>query len=331
MTLTHSYRLVLQATHSSDAVRSAAIALGSMGQRLHINNVLNLENQQANACHDFAHVQYHKALTQLREQLNNDPDQSVDLAIILSFVFTIFEFLRGNDAGSMLHLRSGLKILRRENKSSPEPDLLRQEIMRVFSVMDLQATIWLGLESFQSPVIMPLDTPPAGVEKNDGFSSLEEAATSLNVQIIRIYHFRRLVSADGGLPSLDQLPPTTIAQRENLIANLQRWPFAVEALLTRLGAELSADMLHRVTVMRMNHITILIMILACLQRDEELIYHERESDFAWIISAAKSLVLPMNDTVRMWIERIVAANNIGINPIPGMYISELFFLTQHPT
>ena len=163
-------KLILQASHCDEAVRYAVIALGSIGERLSINNLLTKENEEANACHEFARLQYYKAMKSLRERISNDSEGSVTLAIILCFLFTVFEFLQGNDAGCLIHFRGGLDILRRGHGSlstelqtvSPNQDPLGHEVLRTFSILDIQATMWLGLRTFQAPIMIPLEGPSNG-------------------------------------------------------------------------------------------------------------------------------------------------------------------------
>lgn len=302
-----AYRLILQTSHSNPAVRCAVVALGSIGERLHINNVLTLENKQANSCHEFAQVQYCKALKHLREQIINDPRHSEDLAIILCFLFILFDFLQGNDTASMVHLRSGLNMLRRQDGP---PDLLRQELLRIFSIMDLQATLWIGLKTFQCPMLIPVipGHPPVKLEP---FFYIEDAATSLNFQIMRMYYFRRHITNEIG----EQRSPNALASKRDLETQLERWPLALERLLIDLEPGMSGETLHRVLVMRMNYITTRIALAACLHEDEEQVFLAHLPHFRDVISLAKTVIRPMDDLVKARVQRIVAANNADINPI----------------
>lgn len=64
----------------------------------------------------------------------------------------VFEFMQGNDTGALMHLRSGLDILRRKqagpstNGSGVLPwidsGVIMNDIFYVFCVLDVQATIW---------------------------------------------------------------------------------------------------------------------------------------------------------------------------------------------
>jgi hypothetical protein len=319
MNLDRAHHFVLQASHSDDAIKSAVIAIGSMGHRLRVNTLLTSENQQANALQDFAQSQYCKALKILRAQICNDPAGNIDLAIMSCFLFTIFEFLQGNDAGALVHLRSGLNILQREDGtcgSTLNQDLLRQEIIRIFSIMDMSATRWLGLKSFQSSSIMPLETlEPAPMSLNH-FMNMNEAASSLGYHMSRMYHFRRWANFHGTTP--DNKHPSVYIRHQDLMMKLERWPMAMDSFLnTSDQAALSVEELHRISVMQMNYLTTIIENTLCMDRPDEPHTGGRfDTEFLQIISLGKSIILPMNDVTRSRVERIVAANNGCIDPVP---------------
>lgn len=315
------HQLVLQMSHFDITVRSAIIALGSMGERLRINSTLTLENDQANICHHFAQTHYYKAVRHLRTQICTAHEHAKN-AIIPCFLFTVFEFLQGNDAGGLLHLRSGLKLLRQEHGSlstglqtmSPAHDSLRYEIARIFSIMDVQATLWLGLESFQGPVMIPLFGPGLGQFKSDTFISLKEAADSLNKQSTLIYYFRHSLATFEGSESQDQMPLEMLAEQERLIKRLESWNTAVDILTAELGMAVDVETLHRVAVMKMNYITILIELTACTQYSKDGIYSGFETEFRQVISLASFVIRPFTDEKKLALQRLVAANNGDIDP-----------------
>lgn len=319
LNITKIHQFILQASHCDEAVRSAVIALGSIGERLSINNLLTPDNEQANACHDFAVFQYCKALKRLRERISNKPEGSANLAIILCFLFTIFEFLQGNDTASLVHLRSGLKILRRGQTSVPtglwtvpaEQDPVTHEILRVYSIMDMQATVWLGLKTFQAPIMIPLDGPGDVPAHLDRFSTLDDASQSLNYRIASAYYFRRLTDVHETGESPDQVPLEVIAKKEELRVQLKEWPISLEALIRKLSGELNTEMSQRIAVLKINYETVLMILTACLQPSDRQFYADHELEFRKIVALAKSVVGPMSD-----LEHIVAANNSDKNPEP---------------
>ena len=323
LNIPQTQNLILQASHCDEAVRYGVIALGSIGERLSINNLLTMENMKANACHTFAQLQYCKALKHLRERISHDSEGSADLAIITCFLLTVFEFLQGNDAGSLIHLRSGLNILRRDHGSlstalqtvSPDRDPLGHDILRIFSIMDMQATMWLGLRTFQAPVMIPLDDPGDRLKNPSVFSGLEQAAESLNYHITTIYRFRRLVAAFDVTESPGQVPPPLHAEREKMLVQMEKWPVSLATLTANLGGEIDAVMLQRIVVMKMNFKINLIILTACLQPSDQEVYADHEPEFREIVELAKSIIGSMDDETKLRIQDMVAANNGGINPI----------------
>ena len=310
--VTKTYQLILQVSHCDGAVRAAVIALGAIGERLSINNLLTLDNEQANACHSFAHWQYYKALRCLRERISNNPEGSANFAVILSFLFTVFEFLQGDDTASLIHLRGGLNILRRGQGSlsmglqtiASEQDPLTHEILRIFSTMDLQATIWLGLNGFQAPIMIPIHDHESGLAHLDQFSTLDEASGSLNYQVVTTYHFQRLVATYDSGESVGQVPQGVYGEREKLILQLKKWLVSFEALIRKPCGDFSTEMSERIIVLKINYETGLMMLTVCLQASDQQFYADHELGFRKIVTLARALVRPRKD-----IERIVAANN----------------------
>ena len=317
LNVTKTHQLILQTSHCDDAVRAAVIALGAIGERLSINNLLTLDNEQANACHSFAHLQYYKALRYLRERISNNPDGSANFAVILSFLFTVFEFLQGDDTASLIHLRGGLNILRRGQGSlsmgfqmtASKQDPLTHEILRIFSTMDLQATIWLGRKAFPAPIMVPINDPESYLEHLDQFSTLDEASESLNHRIVSTYHFQRLVATYDSRDSVEQVPREVHVEKEKLILQLKKWLVSLEALVRKPCGEFNTEMLERITVLKINYESGLLMLTACLQASDQQFYTNHELEFRKIITLAKAVVGPRKN-----IERIVAANN-SKNPL----------------
>ena len=324
LNITQTHQIILQASHCDEAIRSAVIALGSMGERLSINNILTLENEQANACHDFAHAQYCIALKRLRERISNDSEGTTNLAIILCFLFTVFEFLQGNDAGSLIHLRSGLNIIKRDYGSlamgletvSWVLDPLRYELLTTFAIMDMQSTIWLGQRPLQPPRTVQLDGPGDTPKHIDQFHCVDDASESLNAQIIGTDHFRNMVAAYGGADFPNQVPPEVQAKREYLMVRLKKWPVALEALMEKLRGKIDNTLSQRVAVLKMNYEIALMGLTTCLQPFDQQIYADHEPKFRLIVDLAKCVIRPKDQVVVHGVPNIVAANHATIaNPV----------------
>ena len=303
-----AHKFILQSSHSNNAVRSAIIALGSLAEHLQVNSNLPFHKQQASSrCHGFAQAQYGQALKQLRAQIANDPRHSESLAIVSCFLFTLFEFLQGNDTLSMVHIRSGLNMIRHQDGPL---NLLRLELLHIFSTMEIQTTQWIGFKSSQAPKIDPAALGPRLVEV-EKFFNIEDAAIAMTFLTTKLYHFRRVViNAAGRLDS-----PDILASKRDLGMQLEWWPLALDRLLVDLDTGLSVEMLHRTFVMRMNHAMARIAFGACLHEDEERVFRAHLPDFRSIIWLAKTVIRPTSDLIQSRVQRIVAANNAGINPV----------------
>ena len=294
-----------------------------MGERLSIHNLLTLENERANACHDFAHVQYCKALKRLRERISNDSEGTTNLAMILCFLFTIFEFLQGNDAGSLIHLRSGLNIIKRDYASlamglhtvSPVQDPLRHELLTTFAIMDMQATVWLGERPLQPPLVVPRDEINDTPKHIDRFHCLDDASESLSAQILGTDHFRNMVATYVGADFPNQVPPEVQARREYLLVRLRKWPVALEALMEKLRGKTDTTLLQRVAVLKMNYEIALMGLTTCLQPSEQQIYADHEPKFRLIVDLAKYVIGPLDQVVILGVPDVVVANHASnVNP-----------------
>ena len=321
---------MLQMSHSDVAMRSVVVALGSTGERLHTCGSLTIGRERSDNQIYFTRMQYGKAIRLLRHRIDENIEISAAYAIIFCFLFCIFEFLQGNGSASLLHLNSGLALLSEDNPSLANgleallPHVnLKEEIARVFSAMNAQATLWLGLDiipsaSFLLPQLLPL-VPSGDIYGRDGisqpaiFSSVDEAADSLNHHTSHFYGFRLSVAAFDRKSSSVLIPASLYAEKQRLIFQFQQWPPAVEALISSSAISPTSDSLDRIAVMTMNW-TICHILLQTLLVESCWIYRKYEAEFRKVLTLATPVIRPMNDVARLKIQHIVTANNRGVRP-----------------
>lgn len=195
-------QIIMQLAHSDNTVKHAVVALGSLGEQLAKYKTLSPLALARDSRLHFARVQNAKAICQLRKQLSNGQQQSIELALIACFLFVIFDFLLGDDQSSYAHLKAGLNILRgcyaiqegvtisidRALFVTQSP--LVKDFARIFTEMDLHAAIWLGLTSCQSPPLIGIINGVNGEKPAKVFLTLEDAADSLQFQLMNIHMFR---------------------------------------------------------------------------------------------------------------------------------------------
>ena len=303
LNLTASYQLILQTTHSHDTIRHATVALGLLGERLMRNQMLTFGHLEREPSYEYAQLQYTKALQQLRGTLGKTQEPPVELILLSCFLFTIFEFFQGNDVASMTHLRSGLNILRRYFDVT-QNDPLIIDFFRIFSIMDSQATRWLSLPSFQSPLLLSEDMAQDPPAKYEYFDTLREAADSLTFQLDRAQMFRHSIHRDAWETFKGQIPPNIWMDRERLLIQLRKWPIATDCLESRLPSSPEATM--RIAIMKMNYLSTLVILSTFLQQDsrEQLVIFTPA--FAQILTLAKAVLHPATQANRLRLLQSVA-------------------------
>jgi hypothetical protein len=140
-------RIVLQACHVNSSLCHAAIALAS----LHVDFMVGLgtaDSQQSILDNsNYALQQYTKALEGTRMPLNDN--QSIIVTLMSCVLFFSFESLRSQLASAVIHLRSGLDILRLsylqvDGLSIDSKTVIKDDILSVFARLGFQANYFLN-------------------------------------------------------------------------------------------------------------------------------------------------------------------------------------------
>lgn len=340
-------RLILQLSHSNSIVRHAAVALGSLGERFLIHDVLTPQNQEANACHDYGLLQYQKALQGLRENIHQNGEDTISLILISCFLFICFEFMQGNEIGALAHLHSGLNIVRglQANSvkagatrtgfaSSQLSSTLEADIQRVYTVLDLQATLWLGSGEFQGKgdIQPPMDL--LSLPNAQGFSDLDEAEWNLFGHIARLLASSCCSGSakDTGDRKSRGTPETSnSAERAKLMRQFEQWPTALQQLLIRQRNELSVEHLQRATIMSINYKTHFVTQSSTMQPNDAILYLRFEHIFEDIVRLSTTLLEPVNAMANARLTHISRISDPSKDPMPVFHfapgIIEALYLT----
>ncbi|KAL3452343.1 hypothetical protein BJX65DRAFT_303178 [Aspergillus insuetus] len=137
----HFTQPVLQAAHREDVLSHVVIALGAMQQVYEYDDSSAIGSWSPMT--QFAMQQYGKALRLLQDRvtLNSRGTGSTSPDIILTscIFFACFECLRGSVSSAIIHMRSGLNLLR-EYENDPRTGLLvpRRTMRSLFTRLDNQ-------------------------------------------------------------------------------------------------------------------------------------------------------------------------------------------------
>lgn len=173
--------LVLAASTQKPSLRHAVVALGALHEdfsqkRLH--SAPSLENQRA----QLALNQYSKAIGALRRSLSHGKEEPLT-ALISCILFVCFDSLRGHYESAMVHLQSGLGILRDMRKSSTGNHIIEEKIAPLFRRLSLQSIIYVETKSLHdkmSFVEKLIDISGKDIVIPEEFKSIEDARNALD-------------------------------------------------------------------------------------------------------------------------------------------------------
>jgi Fungal specific transcription factor domain/Fungal Zn(2)-Cys(6) binuclear cluster domain len=154
-------KLILQASHTDPTILHAVIALGSAHESYggeapgHLRGVPITKQ--------FALQQSYKAIRHLRTQISTGTHQSGESVLLSCILFICLETFQGNHEAALAHLESGLKILaswlhdddqcepvlNSNIVSRPTRKFLEEELVPLFTRLDVQATTYLTSRSLK--------------------------------------------------------------------------------------------------------------------------------------------------------------------------------------
>ena len=297
---TEVLRLIQQASHSDGSIKHTVIALGSLTEYLGKTKVIAQDDADGKERLQYAQIQYTKAISRLSTDMSAAEKPPMELVLTCCLLLGLFDFLSGEEANGRTHLAAGVHILQHcrplqlhqmGDASTPtvhRPNLLVQDFARIFSEMDLHATIWLGLRSFCSQPLMlsGLSRLPPPIDD----TSLDDVSTLLHYQIIRAHIFHhntapQLSSADKDSP----IPFHISAEKNRLLYELHQWPAILTHCLSTMPP-LRSQISTRVALLRMNYQSLLIELSAFLLQPSVSFYDSFKPAFAHILADAKSVL-----------------------------------------
>jgi Fungal specific transcription factor domain len=153
-------KLILQASRDDPAIFHAVIALGSVHETYEGEGPGHFRHTVL-APQDFALEQYDKALAIIRIRLLSGKPQSGEYVLLSCILFICLETFQGNHKAALVHLEGGLKllgswlhtdgqpVLSSDSVSRPTRQFLEEELVPLFTRLDVQATTYLTSRSLQ--------------------------------------------------------------------------------------------------------------------------------------------------------------------------------------
>jgi hypothetical protein len=175
-------RIVLAASAQQAALRHAVIALGALHEDFSRKMLVPLTPSEESQKHQFALNQYAKSMTALRRSLKNEKEEPLT-ALMSCILFVCFDSLRGWYESALVHLQSGLEILRDIKKSSTRNHIIEDNIVPLFMRLSMQSIIYVEARSPYDKINFArklMEVSGREILNSKAFGSLEEARKALD-------------------------------------------------------------------------------------------------------------------------------------------------------
>jgi hypothetical protein len=218
-------QLALQLGQSEPIVRHALLALSAVYEEYQNNRREEMQSKTESSgiwglfqkptvvskpLGEFALQQYNKAIQLLNQRISMG-NSSLNVTLMTCLIFICLEYLRNNFDIGLKHLKSGLKILAdtrhaaikiHSPKDSRNGQEVNQYLTDFFNRLDVQATIHGSATSdFNSSV---LEHWNSSLVFPTSFPSIDEARTSLGIEMCATFQFIRHRFDDTYISSLSQ-------------------------------------------------------------------------------------------------------------------------------
>lgn len=258
-------RSVLQESHSQASIRHAVVALGALYKTLETatnsppgspdsGNFDTAPNH-----YSFAVRQYSKAITRLRESLENNETRSQRTVLISIVLFTCFQSFTGDHEAAITQIQLGLGLLEERRQDSRQPviprkdEIVEDELIQMFTRLAIQAKSYDMAFHFPHPFVIRLSasrqphdptSPQSPSSPSDAassssvsleteipevFKTSQDARQSLDALTERMMRFNELLSSYHQGPN-NILPRSVQSSGLGFVMKLKQWGKAFEPL-----------------------------------------------------------------------------------------------------
>jgi hypothetical protein len=282
-------RLVLQLSHSEPAIKHALIALGAAHESYQAGRVDSFITP------GFALQHYNRAINFLNQHLSNPNRRATEVTLICCAIFICFESVRGNYDAAIVHLKSGIEILKSKSLAVNtgnsgdvpylDPQTDEDDLIELFTRLDLSASAFLDNQPPQLEMRLSESLPDLTTHR---FRDLAEARKCLQRLVNMCSHLT--ISQYQYRDKPDLLPIEAEAERIKLMSAIRHWAIQFDTLLkTPIMADLSGRSLQGAFTLIMQQKTILTILAASPSSDVRML-QLFEKDIESIVSIAAWLV-----------------------------------------
>lgn len=327
-------QLIIQASIAEPSLRHALIALGSLHEEF-TNKKLTYSPHD----HGFAMAQHTQAIGHLRKSLAGGKHAPLP-ALMSCLLFVCFDSIRGAFSSAMLHLKSGMKIIRdirtkATNCSQEEEYMIENTIAPMFVRLSLQTILYMDTRSTENRVAFSSYMLMLRKEATlipESFESLDATRLALEMNVEEVFRF--ILMCDGQKRWADQ-PPQAMELRETCARNNSLWNTAFENFMNEHSAKLDSKQLRGAALLKIQHTGIKIMadsapsLLGDDRSQQEVhndpaAYSKLENDFETIVKLSKSLISAAELDAKNGKPSLSFSTDMGI-------IAPLYYTCTHST
>ncbi|TVY55313.1 putative transcriptional regulatory protein [Lachnellula cervina] len=313
-------KLILAASVQKPSLRHAVIALGALhedfSQKRPVPPTPSAEDQKT----QFALNQYAKAMGALRRSLSKEKEEPLT-ALMSCILFVCFDSLRGWFESAMVHLQSGLRILRDMRRSSTRNHIIEDNIAPLFTRLSLQSIIYVDTKSTHDQAAFAtklMDVSRKEFVIPEEFESLGEARNALDQAADGL--FRAFYIMDADLPVVLQ-PIESLAIYDRYTSQLSLWNLAFERFMVSKSKDLSSKDIQGAGLMKIHHTTAKIMAgvrpdMSDMRAMSEAVTTERFleylDDFKIVINLSRPLIAAAEQDAKNGKPPFTFSSNLGL-------------------
>lgn len=245
--------LLLQVSNAEPPLRHAVIAIGALHEDF---SKKRLKYSPENS--GFAMKQYLKAIRHLRTSLATGT-QAPLTALLSCILFVCFDSLRGQFTAAIVHLQSGLKILRDlRDRGTGDDEVIENVITPIFMRLSMQSILYIDTRKNYDRQAFAAELMQCRYNRDvpECFESLEEARNCMNQAADGL--FRMLYTYDFELPCCLQ-PVETLEQYDKYSTQIRDWNIAFEKFIKAKSQDFDSKQVRGAALLKAHHLIINIM------------------------------------------------------------------------
>ncbi|TVY42139.1 Transcriptional regulatory protein [Lachnellula subtilissima] len=313
--------LILQTSAVEPALRHSVIAIGAVHEEFATKRLDQGPGLPPSEGFTFATNQYTKAIGHLRRSLATGKQKPLT-ALMSCILFVCFDSLRGYFESAMVHLQSGLRILRDMNRTTDVKHVIENIISPLFLRLSVQSILYVDTRNPEDRYNFATELTHVCHRNGrvpETFETLEEARSCLMEGADGL--FRMFYLTDGSKPAISQ-PPEAFTMFEKYSAQLRDWNLAYENFMNSHSHSFSSKQIRGAALLKIHHTTAYVMAACnpsiddCRSMSEALncptTFAKFSKEFVTIINLSRSLITTAEQDARNGITPLTFSTDLGL-------------------